>query len=854
LVQVRRLKIEGMTCAACAQANERAVRKLPGVAEAAVNFATEKLTVRYDDAELSLDRIVAAVSKAGYRAVDDAAERADAHRAAEEAELRLSWRRFTLAAAFALPLLYSAMGAMVGLPLPAAFEPMAHPLNYALLELALVLPILWAGRRFYVAGARALVACAPTMDSLVALGSSSAILYSLYSLARVAAGDREAVMRLYFETAGLIVTLILLGRSLEAVAKGRSSEAIKKLMSLAPETARILKDGVESEVPVGQVLPGDILFVRPGERIPVDGVVEEGSSWVDESMLSGESAPVGKAPGDRVVGASVNGVGSFSFRATAVGADTVLARIVGLVEEAQGSKAPIARAADLVSGYFVPIVFGVALASGAAWLVAGKDFAFALEVAVAVLTIACPCALGLATPTAIMVGTGVGAQRGILVKSGAALEGARKVDTVILDKTGTITEGAFELADLVPSPELPSLGLDEAVLLSLAASAEGPSEHPLGAAFLAAAEARGAQVVGASRFEALPGRGVRAEVGDRLVLVGNAACLEEAGVALPAAARTSAEALAAEGKTVAFVAVDGKYAALLAAADKPKASSAAAVAELSAMGLEIVMISGDSGPTARAVARAVGIDRVLADVRPGDKAAEIKRLQTRGRVVAMVGDGINDSPALAQADLGIAVGSGTDVAIESAGIVLVRSDLRDVAAALKLSAAVMRNIKENLFWAFGYNVLGIPIAAGALYAFGGPLLDPVIAAAAMSLSSVTVLGNALRLRRFDPEKAVRFRPGKAGIPAGGRRRGEASVESIESRGRSDAMKKTLSIEGMSCVHCVKRVKEALEALPGVEGAEVTLQTKSAVVSGAELDDAAMKAAVSEAGYEVTAIG
>jgi P-type Cu+ transporter len=835
MIQTRRLRLEGMTCSACVQANERAVRKLPGVASASVNFATEKLTVKFDDVELSLEAIRAAVAKAGYRAVDEAPT-ADLHRAAEESERRSLWTSFIVAASFALPLLYLAMGAMLGLPLPRAIEPMEHPLAYALLELALVLPVVWAGRHLYVGGAKAILALSPTMDSLIAMGSSAAILYSLYSVFLIASGDRMAVESLYFETAGLIIALILLGRSLEAVAKGRSSDSIKKLMGLAPKTATVIRGGVEAEVPIDEVIPGDLVLVRPGERVPVDGEVVGGRSSVDESMLSGESFPVEKAAGDSVVGASVNGRGSFTFKAVAVGADTTLARIVRLVEDAQGSKAPIARTADIVSGYFVPVVFAIALAAAAAWLLAGQGFSFALTVFVSVLTIACPCALGLATPTAIMVGTGRGAELGVLVKSGAALENARKADTIVFDKTGTITEGRPELTDILPSPDLAQLGLDEVGLLSLVASAERTSEHPLGEALLRAAKERGAAIREAEDFAALPGLGVTALVGGRRVLVGNAACLAEGGVdddAL-AAAQVDAERLSTEGKTPAYVAVDGSFAALLAAADRPKSSSRAAVAELRRMGLEVAMLTGDSRRTAAAVAAAVGIDRVLAEVRPQDKAAAVKALQAEGRRVAMVGDGINDAPALAQADVGIAVGSGTDVAMESADIVLARSDLMDVPAALGLSAAVMRNIKQNLFWAFGYNVLGIPIAAGALYAFGGPLLDPVVAAAAMSLSSVSVLGNSLRLKRF-----------KAST-------GERESISEDEKPRKVAMKKTLSIEGMSCKHCVAHVTEALRGVPGVEGVEVSLESKSAVVTGSGLDEAAMKAAVADAGYEVVA--
>jgi Cu+-exporting ATPase len=562
------------------------------------------------------------------------------------------------------------------------------------------------------------------------------------SLVQVARGDMGAVDRLWFETVGIIITLIMLGKTLEAVSKGRTSDSIKKLMGLRPKTATVVQDGKDLELPVEEVEIGDILRVRPGQRIPVDGEVVEGHTSIDESMLTGESMPVDKAEGSGVIGASINTTGSILFRATKVGADTVLARIIRLVEDAQGSKAPIAELADTVSGVFVPVVLGIALLAALVWLLAGQDLPFALTVFVAVLTIACPCALGLATPTAIMVGTGRGAELGVLVKSGVALETAHRIDTIVFDKTGTITVGKPSLTDLVPSS---GFGDDE--LLGLAAAAERGSEHPLGAAIVAAAEARGLVLLQASDFSAQPGHGISANVGGRAVLLGNERHLAEKGIAVDSG---SADRLASAGKTPMFVAVDGRYAGLVAVADVVKPSSAAAIAKLRAMGIEVIMITGDSARTAASIAREVGIDRVLAEVLPGDKAAEVRKLQAGGRKVAMVGDGINDAPALAQADIGIAIGSGTDVAMESADIVLMRSDLGEVPTALQLSRRVMRNIKQNLFWAFGYNILGIPVAAGILYAFGGPLLNPMFAAAAMSLSSVSVLTNALRLRRFKP--------------------------------------------------------------------------------------------------------
>jgi Cu+-exporting ATPase len=830
MVQALQLKIKGMTCAACAQASERAVRKLAGVEEAAVNFATEKLLVKFEDGKLTVDQIKAAVAKAGYTAlaIADTGAKTDEHKAAKEREIRVLWTKFAVSALFSIPLLYFAMGAMLGLPLPAALDPMSFPLRYALLEMALVMPVIAAGYRFYAVGVKAILRGSPNMDSLIAMGSSAAILYSLYSIFRIAGGDFKAVDSLYFETAGLIITLILLGKSLEAVTKGRTSESIKKLMGLAPKTATVIHGGAEREIPIDEVEAGDVVLVRPGEKIPVDGEIVGGHTAIDESMITGESIPVEKGVGDQVIGASMNKNGSITFRATKVGADTMLARIIKLVEDAQGSKAPIAQMADTVSGIFVPIVFAIALVTAGTWLLLGHTPVFALTVFVAVLTIACPCALGLATPTAIMVGTGVGAEYGVLFKSGAALETAHKVDTIVFDKTGTITKGRPELTDIAAAPGLSALGLDELGLLSLAASAEKASEHPLGEAVLRAAGERGALILGASDFEAVPGQGIVAVIAGRRVLLGNARHLAAEGIDPSAVASAGAEAdrLSGEGKTPMFVAVDGKYAGLLAVADPVKESSAKAIAALHRMGISVAMITGDSRRTAEAIARQVGIDTILAEVLPQDKAIEVKKLQAEGKKVAMVGDGINDAPALAQADVGIAIGSGTDVAMESADIVLMRSDLMDVPTAIKLSKNVMRNIKQNLFWAFGYNVLGIPVAAGILYVFGGPLLNPILAAAAMSLSSVSVLTNALRLKRFRP---------------------------FETRNRRHTMKKTLSVEGMTCGHCVNHVKNALIEVSGVESAEVDLGKKSAVVVGNALDDAALKAAVAEAGYEVVAI-
>ncbi len=739
--------IGGMSCSACAAAVERAVARVPGVAAASVNFASERLSVSWDPAVARLSAIKLAVKDAGYEALaaDSGPAAVDEHAEAKEREARWQKRRFVVALATALPLLYVSMGHMIGLPLPSFLHPMHSPLGFALVQAALTLPALWAGRRFYVVGVRALLRRAPNMDSLIAIGTGSAMAYSLWSTVQIALGDASAAGHLYYESVAVIIALILLGKYLEARSKGKASEAIKKLMGLAPKTAVVVSDSGDLELPVDEVAVGDVIRVRPGERVPVDGVVVAGDTSLDESMLTGESLPVEKGPGDRVSGATVNGQGMFTFRATAVGADTALARIVRLVEEAQGSKAPIAALADRVSGVFVPVVVTIAFLSAAAWLVGGQSFEFAMRVFVAVLTIACPCALGLATPVAIMVGTGRGAELGLLIKGGEALETAHRVGAVAIDKTGTITVGKPAVVEVVAYG-----GADEAAALALAASAEKGSEHPLGAAIVREAEARSLEISSPEGLSALPGRGIEARVGGADALVGNARLMDERGVDVrPAAA--DLERLAADGKTAMLVASGGRLVGLVAVADVVRPTSRAAVAALRARGIETVMITGDSRAVAEAIGREVGVDRVVAEVLPEDKAAAVRALQEGGALVAMVGDGINDAPALAAADVGIAIGSGADVAAESADIVLARGDLEGAVAALDLSRATMRVIRQNLFWAFGYNVLGIPVAAGLLHLFGGPLLNPMIAAAAMSLSSVSVVTNALRLRTWKPE-------------------------------------------------------------------------------------------------------
>lgn len=742
------IPIAGMTCAACAKAVERAAGKLPGVEAASVNFATEKAVIRYNPAEVRLSEIKQAIAKAGYKALEvENKDKIDEDKKRKEREIRILWTKFTVSAVFAVPLLYIAMGAMLGWPIPKALNPMDYPLLYALVEIILTIPIVIAGYRFYTVGFKAIIHKSPNMDSLIAMGTSAAVIYSLYSTYRISIGDFMYVEDLYFETAGVIITLILLGKSLEAVSKGRTSEAIKKLMGLAPKTAIVLQGDAEIEIPIEEVEVGDIIVVKPGSKIPVDGEVVEGLTAIDESMLTGESIPVEKKPGDKVYAASINKTGSIRFKATRVGSDTALAQIIKLVEDAQGSKAPIAQMADIVSGYFVPIVFCIATLSALAWyFIGGQTPVFSLTIFIAVLVIACPCALGLATPTAIMVGTGKGAEYGVLIKGGEALETTHKIKTIVFDKTGTITEGRPEVTDIVTTALI-----ERSRLLQIAASAEKGSEHPLGEAIVRGAEKENLQMLKVDKFNAIPGHGIEVEIEGQNVLLGNKKLISERNISF-AELEAESDRLASEGKTPMYVAVNNQLAGIIAVADVVKENSAKAIKKLHDMGIEVAMITGDNRKTAEAIAKQVGIDRVLAEVLPQDKANEVKKLQAEGKKVAMVGDGINDAPALAQADIGIAIGSGTDVAMESADIVLMRSDLMDVPTAIQLSKSTIRNIKQNLFWAFGYNVAGIPIAAGLLYVFGGPLLNPIFAAAAMSLSSVSVLTNALRLKGFKPYK------------------------------------------------------------------------------------------------------
>ena len=732
-------KVEGMTCSACANRVERVTQKIEGVELAVVNFATEKLTIKLDADVASYGQVKAAVEKAGFQLVSEEDTIKGEEKKHDEASKLLI--RFIISLIFAVPLLIISMGHMVGMPLPHLIDPMMNPFNFGIVQLILTLPVVMAGYKFYQVGIKNLIQLSPNMDSLIAIGTLTAFFYSVFGIYKITQGDASYAMHLYFESAAVILTLITLGKYLEAVSKGKTSQAIKALMGLAPKTATIERNGRELEVPIEEVVVGDLVLVKPGEKLPVDGEVIEGRTAIDESMLTGESIPVEKTVGSVVIGASINKTGFIKYKATKVGRDTALSQIVKLVEDAQGSKAPIAKMADIISAYFVPIVIGLAILSSVAWLLAGETGVFALSIFISVLVIACPCALGLATPTAIMVGTGKGAEYGVLIKGGEALETTHKLSKLIFDKTGTITEGKPKVTDIVTT------NLSEEQLLIYAASAEKGSEHPLGEAIVRAAIDRGYQLCELESFNAIPGHGIEVSIQGKQMLLGNKKLMIEKTIDVSSLSETS-DQLAYDGKTPMYMAIDGQLAGIIAVADTVKESSKKAIETLHQMGIKVAMITGDNQKTADAIARQVGIDLVLAEVLPADKANEVKKLQETGVKVGMVGDGINDAPALAQADIGIAIGSGTDVAIESADIVLMKSDLMDVSTAIKLSKATIRNIKENLFWAFAYNVLGIPVAMGVLHLFGGPLLNPMIAAAAMSLSSVSVLLNALRLRRF----------------------------------------------------------------------------------------------------------
>jgi P-type Cu+ transporter len=822
--------VEGMTCAACVRRVEKALTGVDGVESAVVNLATEKVQVTWQPEKTDPAVLIERTEQAGYglSATSESTKPEEDQRKALVLERQR--RGLLVSIGFAVPLVVIAMGEMVGLPMPSLISAEYNPVGFASLQLLLVIPILTVGFHFYRQGFPALWQLSPNMDSLIAIGTTAAVVYSLWNTFLVWGGDTHAVMNLYYETAGVIIALVKVGKYMEAISKGRTTGAIRQLMDLQPKTATVEREGKEQQVPITAVQVDDILIARPGEQIAVDGVVIDGITTIDESMLTGESLPVEKTAGHAVTGASLNRNGTIRYRAVHIGRDTALARIIRLVEEAQGSKAPIARLADIIAGWFVPVVIGIAVISGLAWFLAVSDGALALKIFISVLVIACPCALGLATPTAIMVGTGRAAALGVLIKGGEPLESAGRIKTVVFDKTGTLTEGRPTVTDLIPLN-----GWTEDDLLQVAASAEKASEHVLGEAIVQAAEARSLQLTRGSGFQAVPGRGIQVQLNGRTVRLGNLGFIRENGIQETEPPQTTE--LAAGGKTPMWVAVDRQAAGIIAVADVVKTDSALAIKRLHRLGIKTIMLTGDNQKTAEAIARQVGIDRVVAQVMPADKAEAIKRLQAEGHRVAMVGDGINDAPALAQADLGIAIGSGTDVAIASAGIVLIRQSLMGVIIAIELSRTTLRNIKQNLFWAFGYNTAGIPVAAGLLLLFGGPALNPMFAAAAMALSSVSVVTNALRLKGFQPSVAPAVDAGSAPVPI---------PENQESM-----MKTAVMIDGMSCQHCVKSVTEKLSRLNGVGNVKVDLGTKTATVeSTTALDPQQVQHVITDAGFEL----
>ena len=859
----QKFNITGMTCSACSAHVEKAVRKLPGIQSADVSLMTNSMVAQYDETALSPQEIIRAVEDAGYGASlprKEGAARADA-RPQEDGmarELASMKRRLIWSFVFLIPLFYISMGHMMGAPLPPFLTGVENAVAFGLTQLLLTLPIMYINDKYYRVGFKTLWHRAPNMDSLIAVGSAAAVIYGVFAIYQMGYGlghgDWARVeqyhMDLYFESAGMILTLISLGKFLEARAKAKTSDAIGAMVALRPSTAMVLQGDNEVEVDTADLQRGDRIVVRAGGTIPVDGKMIDGSGSVDESALTGESMPVSKKPGDRVTGATVLKNGYLVFEATEVGEDTTLSQIIRLMEEAASTKAPIARLADKISGVFVPVVISIAVLAFIIWMLAGQGIPAALNAAISVLVISCPCALGLATPTSIMVGTGVGAKNGILIKSAEALETAHHIDTVVLDKTGTITEGHPAVTDLVVAG-----AKDADTLLRIAASLEKQSEHPLAQALIGEADKRGLVLLPVSGFETLPGLGIRGTSGGRTLLAGNSKLMEQQGVLLGDGA-AEAQRLANEGKTPVFIAENGLLAGIAAIADPIRETSAEAIATLRKMGISVIMLTGDNRKTAEAIGNKLGLTRVIAEVLPQDKEAQVAALIKDGKKVAMVGDGINDAPALARADVGVAIGAGTDVAIESADVVLVKSDLRDVVKLVRLSHAVLRNIKQNLFWALCYNAIGIPIAAGALYPIWGIKLNPMFGAAAMSFSSVSVVTNALRLRFWkapdsqsvqlsDTAEATltetRIDPPQAAIPA-------------QNENGGNLMKKTIKIYGMMCSHCTGRVEKALNEINGVHATNVSLEDAAAYV---EVDDSVtdemLADAVTHAGYEVTEI-
>ena len=830
----KKYKVTGMTCSACSSRVEKCVGKLDGVNTVSVNLLTNSMQIDFDESKLTEEKIADSVTQAGYgmEIPTGKSEKKEEKEDIVEKNIENMKKRTIWSFIFLIPLMYVAMGHMAGLPQPSFLRGDANAVSFALTQLLLCIPVLYINRAYFERGFRSLIHGAPNMDTLISVGSGASLIYGIFAIYRMGYGlgtqNMELVHRylhdLYFESAVMILALINIGKYLEARSKGKTSEAIQKLMDLAPKTALVERNGQVVEIAAEDMLTGDILQVKPGSSIPADGVVIEGRTSVDEAAITGESMPVEKKEGDTVTAATLNKTGFIRMRAARVGQDTTFSQIIRLVEEASSSKAPIARMADKIAGIFVPTVMGIALLTGIVWLLMGAEFEFALSCAIAVLVISCPCALGLATPVAIMVGTGKGAENGILIKSGEALEITHNVQSVVLDKTGTITEGKPVVTDII------SFGMSENKILEISAALEKKSEHPLAEAVLLKAE--GMELPNAENFAAIPGKGITAKIQGNIYYAGNQKLMQEQGISCEKAL-SSMEKLSKEGKTPLILADEKQVFGIIGVADVVKPTSAKAIQELKKLGIQVIMLTGDNARTAKAIQKQLDIDTVIAEVLPQDKEREISRLQEEGKTVVMVGDGLNDAPALARADVGIAIGAGTDVAIESADIVLMKNDLQDVATAIELSKAVIRNIKENLFWAFFYNVCGIPLTAGVLYPVFGLKLSPMFGAAAMSLSSLFVVSNALRLRFFHSLK-----------------KGKTQPESIQEKKEEKNMY-TMKIEGMMCPHCQAAVTKALEALEGTK-AEVNLEKKEAYVETG-LEKEALKKAVEDAGYQVLSV-
>lgn len=874
----KKFDVTGMTCGACSARVEKSVEKLKGVEAVTVNLLTNSMQVTYKEEELTEEGIIDAVVHAGYGATvkeeghsnaqengtrssqPKKADRDMSHDAIEQGNFKT---RLWVSFIFMILLMYVSMGHMVGLALPSFLSGHENAVSFAFTQFLLCLPIIYVNRQFFIKGFQTLAHFSPNMDSLVALGSSASLVYGIFAIYRMSyglgQGNMDLVMQyhedLYFESAAMILALITLGKYLEARSKGKTSEALRKMMALVPKTALVERDGAPVEVPVEEVVLGEIVLVKPGSHVPVDGVILEGSTSIDESAITGESIPVEKVVGDTVIGATINKSGFIKIKATKVGEDTTFAKIIALVEEASATKAPIAKLADQIAGVFVPVIMGIALITFIAWLLVGASFEFALSCAITVLVIACPCSLGLATPVAIMVGTGKGAENGILIKSGEALETAHVVDCVVLDKTGTITEGKPVVTDILAE------GISQGELLAIAASMEAKSEHPLAEAILSYASAKGVKAPESYDFETVPGKGITAKIGEVTYFAGNQKYLEENGISLDLYEARLTQ-FADEGKTPLLFARDKAYLGTIAVADVVKPTSKLAIEKLQEMGCKVVMLTGDNKRTAQGIGKNLKLNDIIADVLPQDKERVVAQLQEAGHKVAMVGDGINDAPALVRADVGIAIGAGTDVAIESADIVLMHNDLLDVPTAIRLSKAVIRNIKQNLFWAFFYNCLGVPVAAGVFYTWLGFRLSPMIGAACMSFSSIFVVTNALRLRSFRADKdGVSSKEGMKPVQEidsedhASERKAQLEQKSQGDDHKEENLKEekrmiTIKVEGMMCQKCVKHVKEALEKFDGVQ-AIVDLASKTATVMKPDsVSVEELKKAIVEAGYEV----